>query len=151
QVSEKDQLKIGGLGSTEDWRQYLNSYLFNLDHAPRYQDRNQSYFGTFNHGFSSRTFANLGVNYFDTLRKRGDGVFFDDLGSYYQPNGNTLFNQDIPEFWDPGHVFDDYLQRHSSYWGIQGSATSQLNANHQFKAGGDLQLHTLRYFDHYFP
>jgi outer membrane receptor protein involved in Fe transport len=151
QLNKNDQLKLGGLGSQDDWRQYLNAYLFNLDHAPKYEDRNLSYFASFNHLFSAKTYATLGMNFFETLRKRGDGVFFDDIGSYYVPGGNPLFDTDIPLFWESGHVFDDYLQRKSSYWGVQASATSQVNPYHQIKAGGDLQLHTLRYFDHYFP
>jgi outer membrane receptor protein involved in Fe transport len=151
QLGKDNQLKVGGIGSNDQWRQYQNAYLFNLDHAPRYEDQNQSYFATFNHLFNARTYANLGINFFETLRKRGDGVFFDDIGGYYVDGGNILFDQDIPVFWDPGHVFDDYLQRRSSYWGVQGSATSQINPYHQLKAGGDLQLHTLRLFNHFFP
>ncbi len=54
-------------------------------------------------------------------------------------------------FWYDGHVFDDFLQRRSSYWGVQAAVTSQVNAYHQLKAGGDFQRHTLRYFDHFFP
>ena len=151
QVGDKDQIKIGGLGSTDDWRQYSHFYLFDLAHAPRYSDRDVSYFGTANHLFSTKTFANLGVNFFETLRKRGDGVAFDDLAGYYQANGNPRFDPNLPMFYKPGHIWEDYLQRKSSYWGFQGSVTSQVNANHQMKAGADFQRHTLRYFDNYFP
>ena len=151
QIGERDQLKLGHLSSNDDWRQYLNTYLFTLEHAPRYKDHNQSYFGTFNHVFSSKTFGNIGVNFFDTLRKRGDGVAFDDIGAYFVPGGNPLFDQDITMFWEPGHVFDDYLQRRSSYWGVQGNVTSQVDPYHQLKIGGDFQAHSLRYFNHFFP
>ena len=151
QISDNDQLKFGGLGSQEDWRQYSHAYLFNLDHSPRYEDRNQNYFATLNHLFSTRTYATLGVNYFETMRKRGDGVAFDRIGDYYVDGGNPLFDQDIPLFFDAGHVFDDYLQRRSSYYGLQGNVSSQLNAYHQLKVGADYQYHTLRLFNHYFP
>jgi outer membrane receptor protein involved in Fe transport len=151
QITENDQLKVGGLGSQDDWREYSHFYLFNLAHAPRYRDRNQSYFGSFNHVFSNKTFAGVGVNWFETLRKRGDGVHFDDLGGYFRPGGNILYDGDIPLFFDAGHVWDDYLQRRSSYWGFQGSVTSQVNPAHQVKAGADFQYHTLRYFNHFFP
>jgi len=151
QMTEQDQVKVGTLSSHDQWSQYLHTYLFNLDHAPRYEDQNQSYFGTLNHVFNSRSFATLGVNYFDTLRKRGDGLAFDDLSKYFVDGGNPLFDGDIPVFWDPGHVFDDYLQRRSSYWGVMGGWTSQIDPYNQLKAGGDLQMHTLRYFNHFFP
>jgi hypothetical protein len=118
---------------------------------PRYYDRNKNFFATYNQVLNTRTFFNLSANWFETLRKRGDGVFFDRIGEYYQASGNPLFNQDIPLFWDKGHVFDDYMQRRSSYWGFQGNVTSQLNRYHQMKLGADLQLRALRYFDHFFP
>ena len=149
-LSSAMNLKLGGLGSHDDWQQYLNTYLFNLDHAPRYEDRNQSYFGTFNHSLNPRTFYNVGVNFFETERKRGDGIAFDDLGAYAR-NPNPLFEITRPQFWLEGHVFDDYLQRKSSYYGIQGNLTSQVTPHHQLKVGGDFQRHTLRFFNHFFP
>ena len=151
QPSDAVTFKLGGLGSEEDWREYRHAYLFNQAHAPRYFDRNLNYFATFNHVLTQKTFWNLGANYFETVRKRGDGVFFDRIGDYYQSNGNPLFDQDVPLFFLPGHVWDDYLQRKSSYYGIQGGITSQVSRYHQMKLGGDYQKHTLRYFNHFFP
>lgn len=152
-INDAMNLKAGTLGSDEDWQQYLHAYLFNLPHAPRYSDRNRSYFGSFNHVLNKNTFWNLALNYFMTERKNGDGVHFDDLGAYYRES-NPRFDINVPIFWsseDGGHVYDDYLQRKSSYWGAQGSITSQINPYNQFKAGGDFQRHTLRFFEHYFP
>lgn len=152
QLSEHGTLRLSGLGSEDDWRQYLHSYLLNLDRSPRYYDRNQSYGATYSHVLSPRTFFNLSGNFFETLRKRGDGVAFDRIAEYYTPGGsNPTYDPDIPLFWRKGHVFDDYLQRRSSYYGVQGGLTSQLNQFNQLKVGGDWQRHTLRYFDHYFP
>jgi outer membrane receptor protein involved in Fe transport len=151
QPSDAITFKVGGLGSEDDWRQYSHAYLFNADHMPRYVDRNVNYYATYNQVVNPRTFLNLGVNYFETLRKRGDGVHFDRIGEYYQPSGNPLFDQEIPLFWETGHVFDDYMQRQSSYVGFQGSMSSQIDRHHQLKVGADLQLHSLRYFNHFFP
>jgi outer membrane receptor protein involved in Fe transport len=178
QPTDKLTFKAGGLGSQEDWRQYLNTYLFNLAHAPRYLDRSESYFVTANHVLSKRTFYNLAVNYNLTQRKRGDGLAFDNLSPQYQtvgtdgatghpiiasedgslvtPGGyfrttNPRFDLLVPQFWNDGHVWDDYLQRRSEYLGFQGAVTSQVNPWHQLKAGGDYQRHTLRLYEHYFP
>jgi len=186
QPSDQVTVKAGGLGSQEVWSQYLNSYLFNLAHTPRYLDRSQSYFSSFNQVLSPRTFYNLAVNYNLTQRKRGDGVAFDNLDPRYEVvgrdsvgvdgEGNTRygdmlasendqlltpggyyrvadvrFDQEVPMFWNDDHVWNDYMQRRSEYWGFQGALTSQVNTYHQIKAGGDFQHHTLRYFDHYFP
>lgn len=150
QLNEKMSLKVGGLGSEEDWREYNHAYLLNLAHSPRYYDRNLSYTGSFNHVVSPKTFYSVGVNYFETLRKRGDGVHFDRLAEYIR-SANPRYDQDVPLFFEEGHVFDDYLQRRSSYWGAQASMTSQVNRYHSLKMGADLQRHTLRYFNHFFP
>jgi outer membrane receptor protein involved in Fe transport len=173
QLGQSMNVKLGGLGSQELWRQYAHAYLFDLDHTARYEDRNTSYFGTFNHVLSPKTFYNVGVNFFETHRKRGDGLAFDNLDpgytwvdggtilsedgqivsdedSYYRQS-NPRFNADAPMFWNDGHVFDDFLQRRSSYYGAQASLTSQVDAHHQLKFGGDYQRHTLRYFNHFFP
>src|SRR5262249_53748098 len=150
QLTDKMTLRGGALGSKDDWREYLHPYLLDLAHTPRYEDLNQSYFATFNHVISNRTYWNLGFNWNDTQRKRGDGVYFDDLSKYYI-SPNPRFDQEVPLFYRNGHVWDDYLQRHSSYYGVQAAYTSQVDAHNQIKAGGDFQRHTLRFFDHYFP
>ena len=150
-INDRATLKLSGLGSEDDWREYRHSYLFDIAHTPRYLDRNQSYALTFNHVLSQRTFYNVGVDYFNTLRKRGDGVAFDRLAEYYAPDGNILYDGNLPMFWQPGHLWDDYLQRQSSYVGLTGSLTSQLNAYHQLKFGADFQRHTLRLFENYYP
>jgi len=49
QLNNTMKVKVGGLGSEDDWRQYAQSYLFDAAHMPRYNDVNQSYFSTFNH------------------------------------------------------------------------------------------------------
>lgn len=171
-LNDAMNLKLGTLGSQDKWNEYLHSYLYNLSHAPHYKDQNQSYTATFNHVLSKNTFWNLGANYFNTERKRGDGSAFDNLnpqysfvddstiaqennifvtpGGYYRTN-NAQFDERLGLFWDPGHVFEDYLQRQSSYWGLQGAFTSQINAYHQLKFGGDFQRHTLRFLEHYDP
>ncbi len=166
-------LKLGGLWSDDDWQEYLNTYRYNLNHSPRYEDRNRSFTSQLNHTLNSKSFYSLGVNWFFTERKRGDGVYFDDIYRYSEfPQADLI--TDIPWFWpgftgtpgDPlsdslaaaaaraggnGHVFDDYLRRQSQYWGVKGDFTSQWNPYHQIKAGFEGDWHTLRFYDHYFP
>lgn len=149
-MSDKRTLKLGTLVSQESWREYLGAYLYNLEHTPRYSDRNQSYFATLNNVIDSRAYWNLSVNHFDTQRKRGDGVAFDDLMSYYIPS-NPRFDENIPMFYSPGHIVNNYLQRSSSYWGVQGGYTSQITPHNQLRVGGDVQRHTLRFLQHYRP
>jgi len=149
--SDKMNIKLGSLGSFDDWREFTQSYLYNAAHMPRYQDTNRSAFGTLNYTLSSKSFLSTSVNYFFTERKRGDGVYFDNIQGYSQPNGNPQFDPNMPYFLIPGHVFDDYLRRKSQYWGVKGDWTSQVDRYHQLKAGLGGERHTLRYYDAYFP
>jgi outer membrane receptor protein involved in Fe transport len=148
---DKMNIKLGTLGSFDDWREYSQAYLFNAAHMPRYQDTNRSAFGTLSYTLSSKSFLSTSINYFMTERKRGDGVFFDDVRAYSQPDGNPQFDTQLPYFLLPGHVFDDYLRRKSQYWGVKGDWTSQVNRYHQVKAGLGGERHTLRYYNSYFP
>jgi len=177
-LTDQVNLKVGTLGSEDKWREYTHTYLFNQTHMPRYKDENGSYFASLNHALSTKTFYNVGVNYFRTERKRGDGIAFDDLSPHYSvlgtdpagvdtisshdgtidPTGggyyrniNPRFDPDLPMFWESGHVFNNYLQRKSSYIGAQGSLSSQIDAHNQIKLGGDFQRHTLRYFQNLDP
>jgi outer membrane receptor protein involved in Fe transport len=172
-LSDAINVKLGTLGSEDKWREYTHTYLFNQEHMPRYWDKNQSYFAAFNHALSPKSFYNVGLNFFQTERKRGDGIAFDDLNPQYvydgadtivannnviEPTGggyyrgiNPRFDGDLPMFWNEGHVFNNYLQRNSSYWGGQASFSSQITPNNQIKVGADFQRHTLRYFQHLDP
>ena len=150
-------LKLGGTFNNEDWQQYLNSYRFNLRHAPRYEDKNHSVSGTWNQSLSDRAFYEVKANYFTTERMRGDGVAFDDLTGYARPDGNPTYDQQEALFWygddnpSGAHVFDDFLHRKSSYVGVAANFANQVTRSFQLKAGGDFQRHTLRYYDHYYP
>ena len=150
-------LKLGGTFNTDKWQQYLNSYRFNLSHAPRYEDKNRSIYTTWNHTLNDRSFYELRANYFLTERARGDGVHFDDLLGYARPAGNPAYDSNEALFWygddnpSGAHVFDDFLHRKSSYYGLAANYSNQMTRSFQLKVGGDFQRHTLRYYDHYFP
>ncbi len=156
-------LKLGGTFNTENWQQYLNSYRFNLNHAPRYEDKNHSLYTTWNQSLSDRAYYEVKANVFTTERMRGDGVYLDDLRAYARPSGNPLYDQDESLFWygdndvdadgNPtgAHVFDDFMHRKSSYYGLAANFANQVNRSLQIKLGGDYQRHTLRFYEHYFP
>src|SRR6185369_7594739 len=171
-IQKSMALKVGGIYSDDDWRQYLNTYRFDLDHAPRYVDKNRSLTLQFNHTLNSHAFYSLGGTYFLTERKRGDGVYFDNIAAYGAHGQADLHQADIPWFWSgfsgpgtplgdslysyaqaagTGHVLDDYLHRKSSYVGFKGDYTNQMTPHHQLKAGGEFDKHTLRFYEHYFP
>jgi outer membrane receptor protein involved in Fe transport len=160
-LNDNMNLKLGGLYSIDNWQEYMHSYYFDLPHAPRYRDWNGSCYMQWTHTLSPRTFYNASLSYFVTQRKRGDGVHFDDVLAYRRAGGNTnqdqsgLFqawdNMDSVTAWDDGHVWDDYLQRKSSYIGMDFDINSQVTPQHLVKLGMDFQRHTLRYYRHLFP
>lgn len=166
-------LKMGGLWSDDDWQEYANTYRFNLAHSPRYEDRNRSFTTSLNHTLNASSFYNVGFSWFTTERKRGDGVYFDDIARYGEFPQADL-RTDIPWFWPglsgtpgdalgdslassalatggSGHVFDDYLRRKSTYSSFKGDYTNQWNQFHQIKLGGQADWHNLRFYNHYFP
>jgi outer membrane receptor protein involved in Fe transport len=152
-------LKLGGTFNEDKWRQYQNPYRFDLEHAPRFRDKNNSVYGTWNHSLSTRSYYEVKANWFLTDRIRGDGVYFDDLTKYAFPVGvgNPTFDPTETLFWfgadnpSGAHVWDDFLHRKSSYVGFAADYANQLSKNFQIKVGGDYQRHTLRYYNHYFP
>ena len=152
-INRSMKFKVGSLGSQDDWQEYRHSYLFNENHTPRYEDENNSVFGTFTHTVNSNGFYDLSANWFTTSRFRGDGVYFDDIYAYGFPVGesNPVFDSDLPLFQPEGHVWDDYLKRESSYIGFRGNGTYQWDSENTLKGGAEFRRHTLRRYRHLFP
>lgn len=171
------KLLLGANGSVDEWREYLHTYSFNIDHTPYYKDENLGINGKITHTFNENTFANISGTFYETKRFRGDGVHRDDLYAYGRPDGNPRFDR-TNLFWqndttgtvgetvdivtdgvvrtyitggDEGHVFDDYYKRSSSYIGFKGDITSQVHDMHTVKLGFDYERHTLRYYRALFP
>src|SRR5262249_30421328 len=173
-LSQSTDLKFGFLNSSDNWSEYRNSYRFDLAHTPRYEDKNQSYSAQFHQKLNARTFSSVDASWFRTERKRGDGLFFDNLAAY-SATPNPQLREDLPWFFpglggspgDPlsdslaarvlaipgstGALWDDYLRRQSQYYAVRGDYTSQINAYHQMKAGVQADQHELRFYQNYFP
>src|SRR5262249_32673353 len=139
-----------------------------------YEDRNQSYSAQLHQKLNSRSFYTVAGTFFKTERKRGDGLFFDDLPAY-SATPNPQLREDIPWFYpglggtpgDPlsdslaarvlaipgstGALWDDFLRRQSQYYAFRGDYTSQVNAYHQMKGGVQFDQHELRFYQNYFP
>ncbi|MBU1320543.1 MAG: TonB-dependent receptor [candidate division Zixibacteria bacterium] len=158
-IHPQADLRIGVLGSLDKWQEYRRSYMFDLSHMPRYEDRNNSAYIKLTHTISKSTFHTISANFFQTERYRGDGEHFKDLMDYGKPEGNLRFEEtslfrpwDDPETpEDEAYMLDDYLHRNSSYIGLRWDVTSQLNAHNEVQFGAEYQRHTLRYYRHLFP
>lgn len=166
-VNDKTNLKLGTLGSQDDWQEYFHTYLFDYKHAPRTADRNQSAFATLNQQVGTRTFHTLALNYSSTSRKRGDGIYFDNVAAYARPNSNPRYRSSLPYFWpadtlaagdsldaygqvvgnNTAHVFDSFTRRESAYMGGRYDINTNIAKRHQVKFGGDFQYHSLRQYE----
>nr|MBN2277991.1 TonB-dependent receptor [candidate division Zixibacteria bacterium] len=85
-------LKIGGMYSFDNWKEYRHNYYFDIEHSPKYEDENYSMYAKWTHTLNPETFYSTSVSYFVTKRIRGDGVHFDDLEMYKRPNGQPSFD-----------------------------------------------------------
>ncbi|MBD3403463.1 TonB-dependent receptor [candidate division GN15 bacterium] len=160
------KLQLSGNGSTDKWQEYRHYYLNpsfpqQIRHVPLYEDKNLGLNAKITHTLTSETFYNLSVSYFNTERKRGDGVIFDDYEAYERSITNpeyddfNLFREGnivvdtatgdtigyVPSYWA------NFFDRRSSYIGFKGDITSQLSSSHTTKIGFDFQRHTVRYFE----
>jgi outer membrane receptor protein involved in Fe transport len=149
-INPKNVLRLGTLGSRDKWSNFDLNYWFNQEHNPRFEDKNQSYYAKWTSTLSPQTFFEVGGSYYLTERERGDGLHFDDLDAYSRPEGNVRFDE-TALFWKPGHVWDDYLHRKSSYMAANFDITSQINTTNEIQFGVDLEMHRLRYYRHLFP
>ncbi|HEX9749751.1 MAG TPA: TonB-dependent receptor [candidate division Zixibacteria bacterium] len=169
------ELKAGGLQSTDSWKLWLSPWQFNMEHAPRLEDFNQSANVTLEHVINPRTFYTVSGSYFVTERERGDGVHFEDIWTYGRPGVlSTLDQTQLFRTWDDingpteiedtvidgrtytlrgdeAAIWNNYLHRRSSYAGFDADLVSQLHPRHEVRAGLDYQRHTLRRYEHVIP
>lgn len=104
--------KLGSIGSEENWSEYRRDYQFDIAHAPRYRDKNYSFWGNVTHTLSPKTFYTVAGSWFSTERMRGDGVYFDNLWAYGRPKGNPRFDASTLFWsWDNNKLDPDSLDK----------------------------------------
>ncbi len=152
-------MRAGVLGSYDEFDRYQRAYHFNYQHMPHFEDNNNSFYIQFTNNLSKNTFWTFKGNYFSTGRESGDGVLFNDIWAYGRQLNPTwdetalfwLFDDPETDTIDEAHIFDDYLKRNSSYYGLDFDITHQLNTANEIKFGLEYQRHTLRYIRHATP
>ncbi len=174
-LTSATELKLGALNSADNWKMWRSAWQFDLDHAPRLNDNNQSVNATLQHVIDPTTFFTVAGSYFATERTRGDGVYFDDIWAYGRPGGSYNFDAEgLFYSWDDingptavedttidgrqyvlrgdeSAIWNNYIHRQSSYVGFDFDVVSQVNRNHELRAGAEFQRHTLRRYQHLFP
>jgi outer membrane receptor protein involved in Fe transport len=169
-LGENATLKAGIVGSSQDRYSYSHTYRYDLEHSWRVKKLNNSVFANLTYTLNAKTFFTVQANIYDNNTTAGDGLYFDNLFDYGRPNGNprfdpenlfalgdvdsTAISRDADGFivGDEGRVLDEFDKTSSFYiTPIDFDLTSQINRNHQFKAGFDVQMHTLRSYNHITP
>ncbi|MDH4158057.1 MAG: TonB-dependent receptor [candidate division Zixibacteria bacterium] len=167
---------LSGNGSYDSWQEYRHYYMNprytnQVQHSPRYVDKNLGLNAKITHTLDPETFYNLSVSYFQTERIRGDGVLFDDYPGHVRElvnptwdfyniyrEGDSLFASDYDPTIESGSeedtfvtfyesYWDGYFERQSSYIQAKGDITRQMMAHHTVKFGFDFQRHTVRFFE----
>lgn len=103
QAGPNTQVKLGSVGSYEDWKEFSNFYRFDSDHSARYVDQNYSFWSSITHTLTSKTFFTLSGSWFSTERTRGDGAIFDNIWGYGRPGDGNPNNESTDLF----RAFDD--------------------------------------------
>ncbi|MDP2359772.1 MAG: TonB-dependent receptor [bacterium] len=148
-LTDKMRLDLGLLYSDEEWNEYRHAYLFNLDHMPWYHDENLSFYGRFNHAVAADLNYTLTASYTKIKRFRGDNVFRDDIMAY---GTNSMATYDPTSlFWQPGRMFRNFMKRQTEYVGLRADVQKLIGFDHDLRSGFDVQLYTLRYYEHGFP
>ncbi len=167
---------LSGNGSYDSWQEYRHYYLHphytnQVQHSPRYIDKNLGLNAKITHTLNPETFYNFSVSYFQTERLRGDGVVMDDYVNYEREvtnptwdfynlyrEGDSLTARDFDPSIEAGSDEDTFVTFYESYWGgyfdrrssyvgLKGDITKQMMAHHTVKFGFDFQRHTVRFFE----
>lgn len=170
-ISPTDHIKIQTrIAHNNQERQYYeHSYRYNLRHTPKIKNRAQS-FATQLRWQKKHTHLTARVSQSTYHFQQGDGLHFDNLFAYGRPTGNPTFD-DQQLFWqgdqtdtpittnpngfflqDEGHVYNEFLkQQINTFTPLDLQINTQLSPNHTLQAGFQLNLHTLRTYQHLTP
>ena len=163
------RLQNANLGSVEGDinakydRSQNSAMLINSMFNPRTHYDTYSANLTFTHTLNSTTFYNLRLGYYDTFRERGDGVFFDDVFAYGDPEKNPYLpidletgeriagvplNNTIARSWHGiGYLYNVYNKQIQQLYSVNLDFTRQQGKNHLIKFGGEFRYNTLRWYN----
>jgi len=163
QINPNLKLALMGNGSIDNWREYRQEWALNSLHGPRYKDENMGLNAKITHTLNANTFYNLSASFFETKRLRGDNVIWEDYEAYnkdysnpeYEPtnlfwtNSEQRINEVTNDTLLTPSWYAGFQRRVSSYIGVKGDMTSQVNERNTLKVGFDFQRHTLRFFQNF--
>lgn len=148
---------------------YKHTYRYNLRHTPKTEHLANS-FNTQLHWQKDHTHFTARISQTTHHYHQGDGTHFDALFAYGRPTGNPTFDNhqlfwlgdhtDTPieitpdgfSLQDEGHVYNEFLkQKIQTRTPIDLHVITQPTPNHTLQAGLQINLHTLRSYQHLTP
>lgn len=169
-ISDAIKAKVGAIFSKDDYDDVQSetagvldnlSWRYNAAHMPRYKSLNYQAYLTLTANFSKSFFGNFSANYFYSGLESGDGLLMENYNDYLNTVAvNTTVGPDgRPDTMSgdrrydsdnlyalPGVSWRVYRKRQSEYIGGNFDLTKQLTAHHELKLGGEIKMHTARYF-----
>jgi len=149
-------LKLGGTYNQDKWQQFQNPYRFDLEHAPRFRDKNYSAYGTWNHSLNTRSYYEVKANYFLTDRIRGTVSTSTTSRSTRFRSARRILPSTRPRRSSSSadnpagpHVLTTSCTGIPVLRGCRRLREPDLEVAPD-QDGGDYQRHTLRYYDHYY-
>jgi outer membrane receptor protein involved in Fe transport len=149
-VNELD-IRIGGNYYGEKGFAWINSYRqFNPEHNSKFDNSSFSGYVRLTHTLGANLFYTLQGSYFVDKQEAGDGVWFDNLLAYGDPNLNPVlvgvginpslvFSLAPP----PGYINDEYYKANSNTITLNGDVNFQAG-DHFLKAGGEVRINKIR-------
>ncbi|MBI5868177.1 MAG: TonB-dependent receptor plug domain-containing protein [candidate division Zixibacteria bacterium] len=109
-ATDKITARFGALGFHQDFKEYLRPYHFDIVHAPRTVEKGGTIWGEISRTPSARTNYSLRAYHVSQDRRRGDGVYFDDVLGYGRPIRNPQLDiADLFWSWDDMNLDSDSL------------------------------------------
>lgn len=151
------KLKVGGHVFMDDYRDYIHQYApFNWQQMPMaYRDVYTAY-GKATWVIDPQTFIEFNANYYITLYEYMDSKHKKDFINYTNPelNPNVLAwgqraapRDEFAQFHTYGRVYGGYNKEEISRMSFKVDGTWQINKIHEFKAGGEAQFSTIRFYN----
>lgn len=163
-VGQNYQVKISGnvtnavkletdiLGSFGEGEFYQHAYRYNLKNYLENEVKSLLVTERVTHTLSSKTYYAVTLGYFefksDSVPSKGNS----EIGDFIKPYQETVERVYDPYnlFYVDGHYIG-FTEQSAKYYTVKGEVTSQLNNYNQIKAGFEMQIHNLKYFNVSYP
>lgn len=153
EMTPETRLTLFADGSTDEWQEYRQEFLFAPAHNPRYKDENLGIGASFEHRLSDKVTWSLTGGYVHSERTHGDGVLFDDLAAYVSGVVNPMYDD-----WllfrradSDTSVYDYFLHYMSDRVGFSSEVRVDLKDDQQMQVGAEAWRLTNRYFENLAP